>query len=270
MISPSPAPNRFLATEKDLEPAKPQLDFQLIQSKASTPHSLYLPERSLRYKTLKYKPGRVIEISPEAHMYAADFAVRIGGRASTASSAATLGSATDDDSAPSRPIPNKAQPSGAALIVDYGPAKTIPTNSLRGIRTHARVSPFSEPGQTDLSADVDFQALAEEAVRASPKVEVHGPVEQGLWLEAMGGRERVAQLVKGAMAKANQMESGNGGNDGLKQDVARIEGGWRRLVDRGPQGMGQIYKAMAIVPYTEVQKGAAKRRPVGFGGDVKV
>ena len=37
----------------------------------------------------------------------------------------------------------------------------------------------------DLSADVDFTALAEAALNASEGVEVHGPVEQGVFLEGM-------------------------------------------------------------------------------------
>jgi hypothetical protein len=38
---------------------------------------------------------------------------------------------------------------------------------------------------------------------------------------------------------------------------------WKRLVDRGPNGMGKLYKALAILPENE-----GRRRPVGFGGDV--
>ncbi|KAI9688738.1 MAG: hypothetical protein M1822_001095 [Bathelium mastoideum] len=284
MVSPTPAPNRFLATENEVKAAGNQPEFQLVQSKASTPHSLYLPELSPRYKALKSHPDSVLEISPEGQAYAADFAIRIGGgtASNSAPNAAATNAAPSSTSPPSSSPSSsptiettspKANPSGAALILDYGPSATIPTNSLRGIRAHARVSPFAAPGRTDLSADVDFLALAEAAVRASPGVEVHGPVEQGVWLEAMGGRARVAQLVKGAMERASQREGKmleEGKKDGLRGDVERIEGGWRRLVDRGTQGMGRIYKAMAIVPYVEVEKGGVRRRPVGFGGHVQV
>jgi len=122
------------------------------------------------------------------------------------------------------------------------------------------VSPLASPGKVDISADVDFVALAEAAIAASPGVEVHGPVEQGTWLGAMGIRERAEMLVQKAKAKRGAEEG-----VGIEERVGRIEGGWKRLVDRGPTGMGRIYKAMAIVPHVSGKEG---RRPVGFGGDV--
>jgi len=106
----------------------------------------------------------------------------------------------------------------------------------------------------DLSADVDFGALVEAALEASERVEVHGPVGQGDWLEGMGGRERCEMLVKKARAAG-------AGKDG--EDVAqRIRMGWERLVGTGPDGMGKLYKVMAVVPERN------GTRPVGFGGDV--
>lgn len=59
------------------------------------------------------------------------------------------------------------------------------------------------------------------------------------------------------MVKASQ------GADG-EEVRKRLETSWKRLVDRGPTGMGRIYKVMALLPYFE--KGGV-RRPVGFGGD---
>ncbi|KAI9700741.1 MAG: hypothetical protein M1836_002110 [Candelina mexicana] len=208
-------------------------EFQLSLSKASTPNSLVLPEISQRYKALKPQAGSTIEICPEGHSYAEDFARRIGG--------------TDKETAAPKP-----DPSGAALILDYGPLDTVPINSLRGIRAHKTVSPFSTPGLVDISADVDFVALAEAALKASPGVEVHGPVEQGHFLHTMGIGERAKQLT-----------SKLGVHEVEKRE--RLESGWRRLVERGGGGMGKIYKAMAIVPNT-----GGARRPVGFGGGVGV
>ncbi|KAG7143974.1 Protein arginine methyltransferase NDUFAF7 like protein [Verticillium longisporum] len=160
-------------------------------------------------------------------MFAGDLAARIGGTAEA---------------------PRKRS-AGAALILDYGTEDTIPINSLRGIRRHRRVNPFTEPGLVDLSADVDFAALAEAVTKASDDVEVHGPVEQAAFLGQMGIKERAEMLSKRA---------------GLPKERAEdIEKSWRRLVDRGPGGMGKVYKVMAILPENDGQ-----RRPVGFGGDV--
>jgi len=229
VVSPTPpdATHTTLHTPKSLQSSNPPPEFQLTLSKSSTPHSLYLPEISPRYRALKSLPDSLIEISPESHAYAQEFAKRIGG---------------------SKDSPKK-EPSGAAIILDYGPAGTIPTNSLRGIRAHKRVSPLSSPGLVDLSADVDFIALAEAALGASPGVEVHGPVEQGAFLLSMGIKERAEMLMRGL------------GEEKRKG----VEGAWRRLVDRGGSGMGKVYKAMAIVP-----ESGGRRRPVGFGGDVDV
>jgi NADH dehydrogenase [ubiquinone] 1 alpha subcomplex assembly factor 7 len=228
VVSPTPpdSTHTTLHTPKSQQGSNPPPEFQLTLSKAATPHSLYLPEISPRYRALKSTPDSLIEVSPESHAYAQEFARRIGGTSET-------------------PKPN---PSGAAIILDYGPADTIPTNSLRGIRAHKRVSPLSAPGLVDLSADVDFIALAEAALGASPGVEVHGPVEQGFFLQSMGVKERAEMLIKAL---------------GSEEERQRVETSWKRLVDRGGSGMGKVYKAMAILP-----ESGGKRRPVGFGGDV--
>lgn len=203
---------------------------------------------SKRYKRLADTADAIIEISPESAAYVSDFAVRIGGGNTP------LGSA-QQERLPKQPTSdpasfNKSQPSGAALILDYGPSDTIPANTFRGIRSHQTVSPFASPGLVDLSADVDFLALAESALEASAGVEIHGPVEQSFFLSTMGIKERAERLLRGAKDEETRK---------------RLETGWKRLVDRGPDGMGKTYKAMAIVPYL---KGSKVRRPVGFGGDV--
>ncbi|KAH7038569.1 S-adenosyl-L-methionine-dependent methyltransferase [Macrophomina phaseolina] len=259
LVSPVPpnSTHASLNTPLSLRDASPVPDFQLIQSKGPTPHSMYLPHTSPRYAQLLRTPGSVIEISPESLAYATDFATRIGGAPVTPQKQ-SLGSAPPDpDTTPS----TKPTPSGAALILDYGPLDTVPTNSLRGIWRHRAVSPFAAPGQVDVSADVDFVALAEAAINASPGVEVHGPVEQATWLETMGVRERARMLAKRAEKKASE------GDAAAAEFKKRIEKGVQRLVDRGPNGMGKLYKALAIVPHFPSKPG---RRPVGFGGDVKL
>lgn len=229
VISPTPpgATHADLGTPKSQQ-HEPPPEFQLVLSSGTTRHSRYLPESSPRYRKLKQTLGSVIEICPDASLFATDFATRIGGSAKHP----------------------KPKPSGAALILDYGPSDTIPVNSLRGIRQHRIVNPFLQPGLVDLSADVDFTAIAETATLASDGVEVHGPISQADFLELMGIRERAEALTKGAKA-----------GESASQD---IEKAWKRLVDRGPSGMGKVYKALAILPEND-----GRRRPVGFGGDVK-
>ncbi|KAJ4349872.1 uncharacterized protein N0V89_008491 [Didymosphaeria variabile] len=234
------------------EDGSPSPDFHLTISKSPTAHSLYLPQTSPRYKALQETTDAIIEISPESLSYISDFAVRIGGANSPSVESKSPIPANASINPKSKPIPTfqKPVPSGAALILDYGPASAIPANTLRGIRSHRPCSPFVSAGLVDISADVDFVALAESALDASPGVEVHGPVEQAYFLSALGILERAERLLKGA------------GNEKTKE---RLETAVKRLVDRGPTGMGRIYKAMAVVPFVE---GSKVRRPVGFGGSV--
>ena len=230
LLSPVIAPRaRDEASRTGLPiPADESPDFELTLSKEATPHSAFLPRLSPRYRALESEQGAVIEISPTARSCAEEMALRIGGSRD--------------------PSEQKRAAAGAALIIDYGPSATVPVNSLRGIRAHRTVSPFSSAGLVDLSADVDFTALAEAAVDASPQVEVHGPVEQHHFLQAMGIRERAQQLLQ----RADESDA---------DKIRRIDSGWKRLVDR--TGMGKTYKAMAMVPLAR-----DRRRPVGFGGDV--
>jgi len=227
LVAPAPpgATHDSLGTPLSQRADSPVPDFQLSLAPGPTRHSLHLPESSARFRALRAVPDALVEICPDAALYATDFAARIGGSSKHP----------------------KARASGAALVLDYGPGDgAVPAGSLRGIRRHRRVSPFAQPGLVDLSADVDFAAVAEAAARASDAVEVHGPVDQAAFLAAMGGAERAEALARAAGPK--------------EADVTRA---WGRLVDRGPGGMGKLYKALAIVPENE-----GKRRPVGFGGDV--
>jgi NADH dehydrogenase [ubiquinone] 1 alpha subcomplex assembly factor 7 len=241
-VSPYASAGTTITTSSTPKKEDEKPDFELTVSKSPTPHSLYLP------KKLENTPDAIIEISPESMSYISDFAVRIGG-GNPPPEARPQTKSTKVSSAEHVPY-IKPQASGAALILDYGPLDTIPANTFRGIRSHQAVSPFVTPGLVDLSADVDFLALAESALDASPGVEVHGPVEQSFFLSTMGIKERAERLLKGAKDEETKK---------------RLEGGWKRLIDRGPNGMGKTYKAMAILPYI---KGSKIRRPVGFGGDI--
>ncbi|OJK03646.1 hypothetical protein ASPACDRAFT_75177 [Aspergillus aculeatus ATCC 16872] len=231
------------AVEENIE-GEPE--FKLTLARASTPSSLVIPEISERYRALKSQPGSTIEVSPESRIYASDFARRIGGASEPPRTATKKGATTATGG--ETPAAAKRVPSGAALIMDYGTLATVPINSLRGIQHHQTVPALSAPGQVDVSADVDFTALAEAAIEASEGVEVHGPVEQGDFLHAMGIAERMQQLLKGVTDESKRKT---------------LETGWKRLVEKGGGGMGKIYKVMAIVPENN-----GKRRPVGFGGNI--
>lgn len=114
---------------------------------------------------------------------------------------------------------------GAALIVDYGHASHRTGETLQGIRGHETRSFLENPGETDLSAHVDFAALTE---AARHDCAVYGPIPQGTLLQRLGIEARARQLTQKA-------------SDGQARD---IEAALHRLID--PEEMGSLFKALAI------------------------
>jgi NADH dehydrogenase [ubiquinone] 1 alpha subcomplex assembly factor 7 len=113
---------------------------------------------------------------------------------------------------------------GAGLFIDYGDVE-IKRNTLRGIKNHEFVSVFEDPGNVDLSVDVEFGAI-KKAIE-SKSVHVFGPLDQGVFLKRMGIEARVLSLI-----------SKNG-----KEARAELTSQYERLV-RGE--MGKVYKVQAI------------------------
>lgn len=116
-----------------------------------------------------------------------------------------------------------ARDGGAALILDYGPAESGFGDTLQALRDNARADPLASPGEADLTAHVDFGALARAATRAA----VHGPLPMGLFLQRLGLMARSAMLARAAPAQAGS-----------------ILAAAQRLV--APEGMGRLFKAMAL------------------------
>lgn len=115
---------------------------------------------------------------------------------------------------------------GAALFIDYGRAASTPGASLRAVSDHRPAAPLQAPGCADLSAEVDFEALAASA-RASGAA-AYGPVPQGRFLQALGAAARLAALS----ARASPAER------------ERLQSGLSRLID--PAQMGTLFKVMAL------------------------
>ena len=81
---------------------------------------------------------------------------------------------------------------GAALFIDYGHLETTTGQTLQALRGHLPIDVLTEPGTADLTAHVDFKALA----KAASEICVHGPLEQGLFLERLGITPRLNTLSK--------------------------------------------------------------------------
>lgn len=119
----------------------------------------------------------------------------------------------------------KAQ-GGAALIIDYGAFESWAGSTLQAVRAHRKVDPLEAPGSADLTAHVDFAALAEATERAG--VEQVFRSTQGAFLERLGITARANALAKAQPDRREQ--------------VAKEH---RRLC--APDEMGDLFKVMALV-----------------------
>jgi NADH dehydrogenase [ubiquinone] 1 alpha subcomplex assembly factor 7 len=119
-----------------------------------------------------------------------------------------------------------ARAPGAALIIDYGPMQSGLGDSLQAMKQHRYHDPLIEPGSADLTAHVDFAALAAAACEAGAAA--HGPTTQAAFLQELGIGLR-AETLK-AKCDANQR--------------AEIDAALERLI--GDAGMGSLFKVLAL------------------------
>ena len=117
---------------------------------------------------------------------------------------------------------------GAALIIDYGHLRSDAGDTFQAIARHSFTDPLKNPGQADVTAHVDFQALVRAAEDLGARV--HGPVPQGDFLKRLGIETRAVTL----MAKATHEVSED------------ISGALKRLVGGGRGGMGSMFKVLAV------------------------
>jgi NADH dehydrogenase [ubiquinone] 1 alpha subcomplex assembly factor 7 len=118
---------------------------------------------------------------------------------------------------------------GVALFLDYGHTRSGFGDTLQAMQRHAFVDPLSSPGEADLTAHVDFDAMGKAARDAG--LAVYGPLEQGAFLNALGLEARTEQLISHALTPG-------------QQDAIRTAE--RRLTDTSRTGMGRLFKAIAF------------------------
>jgi NADH dehydrogenase [ubiquinone] 1 alpha subcomplex assembly factor 7 len=121
-----------------------------------------------------------------------------------------------------------AQHGGAALIIDYGHVESALGETLQAVGRHGFADPLATPGEVDLTAHVDFAALARIAAAAATRV--HGPITQGDFLRRVGIEARAAALRTKATAA----------------QAADIDAALARLTGAGRESMGALFKAMAF------------------------
>ena len=117
---------------------------------------------------------------------------------------------------------------GAALVLDYGYGEAAGfSETLQAVSGHKFAEALAEPGQDDISAHVDFAALAQAGKRGGAAV--FGPTTQGMFLDNIGITERAEQLMKS--------------NPNSARDLLTAT---ERLI--GNDQMGQLFKVLAFAP----------------------
>lgn len=113
----------------------------------------------------------------------------------------------------------------AALFIDYGHATPVFGDTLQAVRAHRYTDPLTAPGETDLTAHVDFSAVAQAMRRRG--LACDGPCAQAEFLGVLGIAARASRLMS-----ANPERAGE------------IEGAIARLM--APGGMGTRFKAIGV------------------------
>jgi SAM-dependent MidA family methyltransferase len=113
----------------------------------------------------------------------------------------------------------------AALFIDYGHVGPALGDTLQAIRAHRYDNPLSTPGEADLTAQVDFAAVAAAMHRRG--LACDGPATQAEFLGSLGAAERASHLMAANPAKAAQIEAA----------VARL---------MAPGGMGTRFHAIGV------------------------
>jgi SAM-dependent MidA family methyltransferase len=96
---------------------------------------------------------------------------------------------------------------------------------LQAVRAHEFADPFENPGEHDLTAHVNFVELGNLA--RMRQLHVSGPIEQGVWLEALGIDSRLHVLAAKQPERTDEL-------------IAARD----RLVEA--TGMGSLFKILAI------------------------
>jgi len=155
-----------------------------------------LPEASVPASARMTKEGTILETQPAANAIAEDIGRRI----------AAFG--------------------GAALIIDYGYLKTAPGDTLQALYKHRFDDVLAHSGQADLTAHVNFEALAAAAVRGGAAA--LPALTQGDFLLRSGLLERAGALGTGKSHDEQEK---------IRDAVERLA---------APGQMGDIFKVLAV------------------------
>jgi SAM-dependent MidA family methyltransferase len=116
-----------------------------------------------------------------------------------------------------------------ALFIDYGAATGAPAATVQALRDGKFANPLEHPGETDITAHVDFSRLARTAQAHGAATQ--GPIKQNAFLTALGLFQRTGQLAQNHPERA--------------EDLMLAA---RRLT--APEAMGSLFKVFCVCPET--------------------
>ncbi|MFD1341709.1 class I SAM-dependent methyltransferase [Litorisediminicola beolgyonensis] len=154
-----------------------------------------LPRADLDHRWAETQPGDLVETCAPATAIASEIGARL----------ATQG--------------------GAGLVIDYGSDRSL-GDTFQAVRQHLKTDPLDTPGEADLTAHVDFGALAAAAGGNSALT------PQGVFLERLGITARAQSLARGLSGPA------------LDSHIAAH----RRLTH--PDEMGSLFKILGLASAT--------------------
>ncbi|WVR05590.1 hypothetical protein IAU60_002609 [Kwoniella sp. DSM 27419] len=175
---------------------------RLSLSRTTTPLSTILPATSPRFASLP--TGSRIEIAQDSYKI-----MRSAGH--------LIGSGTG--------VGGNRKGGGCGLVVDYGGDRAY-GSSFRAFQNHKIVDTFDDPGNADLTANVDFAYLRESL--AGTSTTALGPIPQSQFLLSLGLQPRLRKLIDSAP-------------EDRRDDISKAA---QRLID--PLGMGAQYQVMGI------------------------
>ncbi|XP_011298325.1 NADH dehydrogenase [ubiquinone] complex I, assembly factor 7 homolog isoform X2 [Fopius arisanus] len=117
---------------------------------------------------------------------------------------------------------------GFSLIADYGHSGEK-TDTFRAFKDHKQQDPLDNPGNADLTADVDFSSIRKIATRDNRTI-IFGPVEQREFLMQLGIDVRLNMLLQKCPKEHRQ----------------ELEAGYHMIIDEDK--MGTCFKMLAMFP----------------------
>ena len=118
-----------------------------------------------------------------------------------------------------------ARHGGVALMVDYGHERSAPGDTVQAVRGHAFAPILASPGEHDLTAHVDFEAVAQAATSAGAMTTA--VATQRDWLNRLGIGARAAALTNANPERADELATA----------VQRLT---------GRDAMGELFKVIAV------------------------